>query len=152
MSNVVQLADAPKTKQERLDIYCQALVDGKKRQDAYILAGYAEASSKANAQKYHKTNIDYITSFIGDAITEHVPAALKVLLEIMNSEHEKGGIRLKAAQDLLDRGGFSAKQKIELSTKEVNEMSTGELEDAIKNILGEDPNLVRLFSKPVAAE
>lgn len=152
MTNVVQLADAPKSKAERLDIYCQALVDGKKRQDAYILAGYSEASSKTNAQKYHKTNIDYITSFIGDSITVHVPAALKVLLEIMNSEHEKGGIRLKAAQDLLDRGGFSAKQKIELSTKEVNEMSTGELEDAIKTILGEDPNLVRLFSKPVAAE
>lgn len=152
MAVVTQITDAPKSKQERLDIYCQALVDGKKRQDAYLLAGYAEASSKTNAQKYHKTNIEYITHYIGDAITEHVPAALKVLLEIMNSEHEKGGIRLKAAQDLLDRGGFSAKQKIELSTKEVNEMSTGELEDAIKNILSEDPNLVRIFGGSVKAE
>lgn len=152
MTNVTSIADAPKTKAERLDIYCQALVDGKKREDAYILAGYAPHAAKSNAQKYHKINIEYITAYIGDAITEHVPAALKVLLEIMNSEHEKGGIRLKAAQDLLDRGGFSAKQKIELSAKQVDEMSTGELENEIKRLLGEEPKLARLFTNSTGTD
>lgn len=146
MSTVTNIADAPKSKQERLDIYCQALADGKKREDAYIAAGYSAATAKGNAQKYHKTNHEYITSFFADHIGTHAPAALKVLLEIMNSQHEKGGIRLKAAQDLLDRAGYSAKSKIEISTKEVNEMSTGELESEIKRLLGEEPKLARLFT------
>lgn len=64
----------------------------------------------------------------------------------MNSEHEKGGIRLKAAQDLLDRAGYSAKQKVEISTKSVDELSTSELEDEIKRLLGEEPKLARLFA------
>lgn len=144
---VVSIADAPKaTKQEKLDIYCQKLVDGWSREEAYIAAGYAEANAKTNAQKFHRQNHEYISSYFSEHIGAHAPAALKVLLEIMNSETEKGGIRLKAAQDLLDRAGYSAKQKIELSTKSVDELSTGELEDEIKRLLGEEPKLARLFT------
>lgn len=144
---VVAITDAPKaTKQEKLDIYCKHLADGWKREEAYIAAGYSEASAKHNAQKYHRANAEYITSYFSDHIGTHAPAALKVLLEIMNSEQEKGGIRLKAAQDLLDRAGHGAKQKIELSTKQLDDMNTGELEDEIKRILGEEPKLARLFT------
>lgn len=145
---VVNITDAPKaTKQEKLDIYCKHLADGWTREQAYIAAGYAEHAAKTNAQKYHRQNHEYITNYFSEHIGSHAPAALKVLLEIMNSEHEKGGIRLKAAQDLLDRAGYSAKQKIELSTKNVDEMSTGELEDEIKRLLGEEPKLARLFDR-----
>lgn len=144
---VVNIADAPKaTKQEKLDLYCKALADGAKREEAYIAAGYAEATAKYNAQKYHRQNLEYITAYFADHIGTHAPAALKVLLEIMNNEDEKGGIRLKAAQDLLDRAGYSAKQKIEVTTKQLDEMSTGELEDEIKKLLGEEPKLARLFA------
>lgn len=144
---VVNIADAPKaTKQEKLDIYCQKLVDGWSREEAYIAAGYAEQNAKTNAQKFHRQNAEYISGYFAEHIGCHAPAALKVLLEIMNSEHEKGGIRLKAAQDLLDRAGYSAKQKVEISTKSVDELSTSELENEIKRLLGEEPKLARLFA------
>lgn len=146
MPTVTNIEDAPKSKQDRLDIYCQALADGKKREDAYVLAGYSAATAKGNAQKFHKLNHEYISMYFADHIGTHAPAALKVLLEIMNNETERGGIRLKAAQDLLDRAGYSAKQRVEITTKEVNDMSTGELENEIKRLLGEEPKLARLFT------
>lgn len=144
---VVNISDAPKaSKREKLDKYCEGIANGLSRTDAYITAGYSEVGARANASAYHKANIDYINAYIADHIGSHVPTALKVLLEIMNSQNEKGGIRLKAAQDILDRAGFGAKQKIELTHKDVDEMSTGELEDEIKRILSEDAKLAEIFS------
>ena len=147
MANISNIIDHPATKAERLEIYCKGLCDGLTRKAAYVAAGYADTpGANANAQKFHKLNHEYITMYFADHIGQHAPAALRVLLEIMNNDEEKGGIRLKAAQDLLDRAGFSAKTKVEISTKEVNEMNTGELTDEIKRILSEEPKLAVLFT------
>jgi hypothetical protein len=67
----------------------------------------------------------------------------------MNSESEKGGIRLKAAQDILDRAGFSAKQKVELTTTDPKDLTTEDIQKQIQSLLSDDPKLAKVFQLPV---
>lgn len=145
---VVDLNDRPLTKKEKLDIYAKALCDGHTKVQAYILAGYSAHTAQLNVYKYHRENAEYINAYISEHIGSHAPMALKIILQIMNDDNEKGGIRLKAAQDVLDRAGFSAKQKVEVTTVDVKDMNTEELQGEIKRILEEDPNLAKVFQFP----
>jgi hypothetical protein len=144
--NVVNIADAPKTKNEKLDDFCRALADGKNREEAYAEAGYSGHNCRANAHKYYRQNAEYIQAYLSEHITTHVPMALNVILKIAADPNEKGGIRLKAAQDIMDRGGFGAKQKIELTTKDAKEMSTEELQNEVAKALIEHPFLAALIT------
>lgn len=146
MGTVTSIEDAPRSKQEKLDDYCKAFADGKNREESYIAAGYSPINCKANAYKYHRQNHEYITAYLSEHIGTKVPMALTVVLNIMNDANEKGGIRLKAAQDIMDRGGFTAKQRIELSTKDTKDMSTKELEDEIAKLVSESPLVAQLFN------
>lgn len=146
MDNVTPITEAPKlTKQEKLQLYAEGLCNGLSQADAYVYAGYSALGAKKNANNYHKANIQYIQAYIGDHIGTHVPTALKVLLNIMNDPNEKGGIRLKAAQDILDRGGYSAKQRVEISTPDIKEMSTEDLQNELKRAFEEQPELAKIF-------
>ena len=145
MSNVINIEDAPKSKQEKLDDFCKAIANGLTREAAYVEAGYSGLNCRANAHKFYRQNHQYITAFLAEHIGTLVPTALKVIQTIMNDPNEKGGIRLKAAQDLCDRGGFTAKQRIEITTKDTKDMTTQELEDEIAKLASENPVLARLF-------
>lgn len=147
MSNVINIADAPKTKNEKLDDFCKALADGKTREDAYIEAGYSAHNCRANAHKYYRQNADYIKIYLSEHIGVHVPTAFKVVLEIATNPQEKAGIRLKAAQDIMDRGGYHAKQTIELVTKDANEMNTEELQNEIRRLVQENPTVAAFLNK-----
>lgn len=146
MTNVVNIQDAPKSKQEKLDLFCEAIANGKSRTEAYQEAGYSGHDCKANANKYYRQNSAYIQAYISEHVGCHAPTALKVIIEIMNNQQEKGGIRLKAAQDVMDRAGFGAKQKIELTTKDAKEMTTEELSNEITKLISENPTLASLFN------
>lgn len=143
---VVNIEDAPKSKQEKLDIYCESLANGLSRKEAYIAAGYSPHMAVQNAQKYHRSNAEYIQGYMAEHISLHVPTALKVILEVLNNPNEKGGIRLKAAEALLDRGGQAVKQKIEISAKDVKDMSTEELESEIAKLISENPTFASIFN------
>lgn len=144
---VTLIQDSPKAqRQERLIKFCEGLANGLSRRDAYVAAGYLEGSNVDNiSARYYKQNLEFIKGYFSEHIVQHAPTAFNVLLEIMNDPSEKGGIRLKAAQDVLDRAGYGAKQKLEITTKAINEMDTGELEDEIKRIVQESPELVKLL-------
>ena len=152
MTNVTNIADAPKSKQEKLDDFCEAICNGLTREAAYVHAGYSSLNCRANAHKYYRQNHEYIQGYIAEHIGTHVPTALKVVLEIINNPDEKGGIRLKAAQDIMDRGGFGAKQKIELTTKDTKDMTTEELENDLLKLISENPAFAAILNqaKPVA--
>lgn len=152
MSNVTNITDAPKSKQEKLDDFCKGLANGLTREAAYVEAGYSGLNCRANAHKYYRQNHEYITGYIAEHIGTHAPTALNVIKEIMLDVTEKGGIRLKAAQDILDRAGFGAKQKIELTTKDVRELSTEELQNEVAKLIGENPFLAAFVNpaKPVS--
>lgn len=146
MSNVTAIADAPKTKAERLDIFCQALADGKTQEQAYVEAGYSGHNCRANANKFYRSNADYITSFMSEKIGENVPMALGVIKELVASKATPPGVRLKAAQDLLDRAGLGAKHKVELTTKNATEMTTEELQHEVARAIAENPFLAQIVS------
>lgn len=147
--SVTLITDAPKSKQEKLDDFCRALANGLTREAAYQEAGYSGLNCRANAHKYYRQNTEYITAYMSEHIGVHAPTALNVIKEIMNDPTEKGGIRLKAAQDILDRAGFGAKQKIELTTKDAKEMSTEELQNEVIRLISENPLLARLVNPQV---
>lgn len=143
---------APATKKERLDCFCEGLCNGLSQVQAYVNAGYADGpSARKNASAFHKSNYQYVQAYISEHIGSHAPTALTVILQIMNSESEKGGIRLKAAQDILDRAGYSAKQKVEFSAKDVKDMSTEDLQKQIQEMLADDPKLAKVFTFPQRA-
>ena len=144
MDNVVDIS-APKTKKEKLDIFCEGLVNGLSREAAYVAAGYSPHMARQNGTKYYRENALYIHQYLAEHIGVHAPTAFKVILQIANDPNEKGGIRLKAAQDVLDRAGYSAKQKIELSVSDPKEMSTEDIQNEIKKLIGEDPSLAQVF-------
>lgn len=147
-TKVVDIMSAPLTPKEKLDLYCEGLCDGLNKTQAYIAAGFSANHAQRNVAPYHRKHADYINSFLSERIGSHVPAALRVVLGIMNDESEKGGIRLKAAQDVLDRGGFGAKQKIELTTKDVTELTTEDLQRELNKLLTDEPELAKVFHLP----
>lgn len=147
-TKVVDIMSASLTPKEKLDLYCEALADGLNKTQAYIAAGFSANHAQRNVAPYHRKNADYITAFLSERIGSHVPAALRVVMEIMNNENEKGGIRLKAAQDILDRGGFGATRKLELTTKDVTELTTEGLQDELRKLLEDDPGLAKVLPFP----
>lgn len=140
---------APATKKERLDVYCENLCNGIGKVKAYIAAGYSPLHAERNVSAYHRANSEYIQSYISEHIGTHAPSALKVVLQIMNDESEKGGIRLKAAQDVLDRAGYNTKQKIELTNVDPKDLTTEDIQKQIMNLLEDDPKLAKVFQLPV---
>lgn len=149
MTNVVDLGNTLSPK-EKLDLYCEALCNGENKTQAYIKAGYSAHHAQRNVAAFHRKHADYITAYISERVGSHVPAALRTIVSIMNDENEKGGIRLKAAQDIMDRGGFGASQKIELTSKNVDEMTTEDLRNELSKLLNEEPELAKVFSFPSA--
>lgn len=149
MATVTQIEDAPKTKGERLDIFCQALADGKTQEDAYVAAGYSAHNCRANANKFYRTNAQYITQFMAEKIGEKVPMALGVITELVQSKATPPGVRLKAAQDLLDRAGLGAKTKLEITTKEASELSTEELQNEVARLISESTFLAQIVDPKV---
>lgn len=147
--SVTLITDAPKSKQEKLDDFCRAIANGLTREAAYQEAGYSGLNCRANAHKYYRQNHEYITAYLSEHIGTQVPMAIKVIVEIASNPDEKAGIRLKAAQDILDRGGFGVKQKIELTTKDAKEMSTEELQNEVIRLISENPLLARLVNQEV---
>lgn len=143
--------DAPKSLKERLDAYCEGICLGLSQEKAYIRAGYSPNSASKNASVFQRQHQEYITGYIAEHIGTQAPMAINVILQIMNNPDEKGGIRLKAAQDILDRAGYSAKQKLEVTTKDVKDMTTEDLQRQIQNMLSEDPKLAKVFQLPKRA-
>lgn len=146
MATVTKIEDAPKTKAERLDIFCQALADGKTQETAYVEAGYSPHNCRANANKFYRTNAQYITAFMQEKIGENVPMALSCIKELIANKATPAGVRLKASQDLLDRAGLGAKQKVEFTMKAATEMSTEELENEVARLIGENPVLAQIVN------
>jgi phage terminase small subunit len=144
-AKIVSIGDAPLSAKEKLDKYCEALCDGMNKTQAYIHAGFSPNHAQRNVAAYHRKNHEYVSAYISERIGSHVPAALRTVVAIMNDARERGGIRLKAAQDIMDRGGFGAKQKVELTTKDAKDMSTDEIEDQIRNLLMGDPKLAEII-------
>ncbi|AKF13756.1 hypothetical protein [Pseudomonas phage DL54] len=147
---IVSIGAAPLSAKEKLDLYCEALADGMNKTQAYIAAGFSPNHAQRNVAAYHRKHAEYINAFISERIGSHVPMALRVVVEIASNPEEKGGIRLKAAQDILDRGGFGAKQKLELTTKNVEDMSAEDLISEVRRILDEEPELAKVISFPTA--
>ncbi len=147
-TKVVDIMSAPLSPKEKLDLYCEALCDGLNKTQAYIAAGFSQNHAQRNVAPYHRKHAEYINSYLSERIGSHVPAALRVVMTIMNDENEKGGIRLKAAQDILDRGGFGASKKIELTTKDVNELTTEDIQRELSKLFSEEPELAKIISFP----
>lgn len=150
-TNVVDLMSASLTPKEKLDLYCQGLCDGLNKTQSYIKAGFSAAHAQRNVAPYHRKHADYIKSYISETIGSDAPAAHRVIRQIMNDENEKGGIRLKAAQDILDRAGFGAKQQIELTTRDVTELTTEDIQNELNKLFADEPGLAKVLNFPTSS-
>lgn len=145
-AKVVSIGNSPLSPQEKLDAYCEALCDGENKTQAYIKAGFSANHAQRNVAAYHRKHAEYINAYISERIGSHVPAALRTVMKVLMDEDEKGGIRLKAAEMIFDRGGFAAKQQITVTTKAVEEMSTEDMASEFEKLISENPELAKVIS------
>ena len=98
-------------------------------------AGYGNMNDAAK-RRGHELKLrykDYIAQQIANNISGYAPAALAMIADIAtNGESE--AIRLKAAIDLMDRAGYKPTTKTEQKTIAVEERSTEELEEELKQL------------------
>ena len=108
---------------------------------AAINAGYSAKSAQSQASQilndpkvseyleHRKKQIrrDLQQDFIFDALE-----ARKVMCSILKNPESKDADRISAAKDLLDRAGFKAQEKVELT----GQLETSKLDDVIKQLRG----------------
>lgn len=145
-AKVVSIGDSPLSPQEKLDRYCEALCDGENKTQAYIKAGFSSNHAQRNVAAYHRKHAEYINAYISERIGSHVPTALRTVMQVLLDPDEKGGIRLKAAEMIFDRGGFAAKQQITVTTKAVEDMSTEDMASEFEKLISENPELAKVIS------
>lgn len=80
---------------------------------------------------------------MSEELSSYVPQAISTLVKIMKNENERGAVRLKAAQDILDRAGFGATQKLDVTTS-TSDLTTEDLNSQIAQLLGGD-NVKEIF-------
>ena len=124
---------APKTEKQK-DFVANFILHGNAAKAARD-AGYGNINDSAK-RRGHELKLrykDYIAQQIANNISGYAPAALAMIAEIAkNGESE--AIRLKAAIDLMDRAGYKPTTKTEQKTIAVEERSTEELEEELKQL------------------
>jgi hypothetical protein len=66
---------------------------------------------------------------------EIMPSAIETALKIMLDENQKGGIRLNAAQDFMDRAAGKAVQRIEKEEKQLVSVLIGKLQNTMSKAI-----------------
>lgn len=127
-SNVVRLPRDKESISERVRLFAQARCEGHNIIDSYALAGYSRDPHEAS--KFHRTHKTEINALMSEELSSYVPQAISVLVKIMKNENERGAVRLKAAQDVLDRAGFGSTMKLDLTTS-TSDLSTEDLNKQI---------------------
>ena len=124
---------APKTDKQK-DFVANFILHGNAAKAARD-AGYGNINDSAK-RRGHELKLrykDYIAQQIANNISGYAPAALAMIADIAtNGESE--AIRLKAAIDLMDRAGYKPTTKTEQKTIAVEERSTEELEEELKQL------------------
>ena len=124
---------APKTEKQK-DFVANFILHGNAAKAARD-AGYGNVNDSAK-RRGHELKLrykDYIAQQIANNISGYAPAALAMIADIAkNGESE--AIRLKAAIDLMDRAGYKPTTKTEQKTIAVEERSTEELEEELKQL------------------
>ncbi|WP_409306068.1 terminase small subunit [Peribacillus sp. SCS-155] len=105
-------------------LFCQFYVKTQNGTLSAIQAGYSENSAHVTASRMLKTEkIQALISSIRNETTEALRAqflsdafvARQIMYDIMNDSEVTPTIRLQAAKDFLDRAGFKAVEKKELT-------------------------------------
>ena len=131
--NRQRLARDAQSISERVRLFASARCEGHTIVDSYAMAGYSRDHQEAS--KFHRTHKTEINALMSEELSSYVPQAISTLVKIMKNEDERGAVRLKAAQDILDRAGFGATQKLDVTTS-TSDMSTEDLNTQIALLLG----------------
>jgi hypothetical protein len=110
-------------------------VSGHDKATACRMAGYPETASWTlfNRPKMREAIPLVIDAFL---IEDASPAALRALYRIVSDDKSPAGVRVQAANSILDRAGFNAKRhenKGELH-KDMSQMSAVEIEEQIRKL------------------
>lgn len=102
------------------------------RVEAYLEAGYSETNAKAYSRKIFWRVRPVIESELEQKFQTAAPMAMTVLVDLLTSKSEQ--VRLRAAQDILNRTGWSEVKKVEV--KDTSQKSDKEIDSELRNILG----------------
>ena len=119
--------------QDRVRKFTELRMKGFTAIDAYEMVGYSRDDSECHkwAKRHGAEIFDYTKEHLGG----YIPLAIGTLVNIMNDPEERGAVKLKAAQDSLDRTGFSATQKVSLEYKDTADLTSSEIEAQIIQLM-----------------
>lgn len=123
------------TEREQEFIY-QIVEHGKSAPQAHLEAGYAQSTAK-DAHVRERRLAPHIFKATRARLSAGVPLALRVLIDIADDSQVAPSVRLKAATELLDRGGLPKTIEVDFGgeTKALEELSRDELKTQIHNRL-----------------
>ncbi len=103
----------------------------------YLEAGY-KISNKAHlaykARQQVKRSWPQIQEGLAQQLHEGSAIAIRVLLDLA-TKAKQDSVKLKAATEILNKGGFAETQKIEITEKKPEELSESELQEEIKKAM-----------------
>lgn len=127
--------EVPKT-QRQIDFCNQYIITGNAKKAA-LAAGYSASDPEKAGWRLKTRFQEYIQQAVKDNIGKMVPGALEIVNYLaINAESEQ--VRLKAAQDILDRAGYKPTNKTEQTVVSVEEKSTEELEAELASLIGQE--------------
>lgn len=120
-----EFKDTKERDEEFVHLYCR---NGGNATQAAIALGVSKASASTVGSRLKKRLHNEIYEGIRDALGDYVPHAIRVLEQLMtNAQSER--IQLNAAIDVLDRTGFKAVERKEITThNDLEKLSAEEVE------------------------
>lgn len=105
--------------------------NGGKREKAALAAGYAKSNARMRAWELLKRPdvLQEIHDRTSKSIKSLAPKALGVMLDMMNDSTVNASIRFNCAREILDRAGYKAAEKLEISASLAPELRRARLKE-----------------------
>jgi len=108
---------------------------------AAVAAGYSERTARTQGYQLKVKLAGEIAHAVGLRIASAAPAALGTLIKLVESSDTDDRVRLAAAKDILDRAGYNASNKVEISTMDTktDDQLRAELRELMGNVIDVTP-------------
>ena len=138
----------PKTRTDQQLAFVAAFAETGHGTNSAISAGYSRKSARSIAVKLKQTLSVEIHAAIYTTLTSAVPAALRTLIRLSQDVTVNEQVQLSASKDLLDRAGYNATTRVEITSER---KSDEELREELRTLMGDviDVTPTSLFSPVV---
>jgi hypothetical protein len=121
---------------ERIRVYALHWIATGSKKDAYMKAGYA---TESGAYQFHRAHSKKIDKYVWDnGFRDNAPLAINTLVDVLINGSTDGS-RIKAAIEILDRGGFNKTDKLALKDESSAKLEDQDINRQIQDLIRDTP-------------